>query len=201
MSGIGDMPLRALLEALAARTPAPGGGAAAGVVGGVGVALAGMVVAYSLGRADLAAHAGALDGAAGRLEAWRADLLRLADQDAEAYAHLNRVRRLPPEDPRRAEGLADAAWRCVEVPLRVLEVCTEAAELCAALVPITNRHLRSDLRIAALVCEAAAQSSACTVEINLGAVGDERAAEARRRTADLLARAVAALARVEQGAR
>src|SRR5262245_5876212 len=77
------------LEALAARTPTPGGGAVASAVGATAAALARMVVAYSLGKKSLAAHQPALEIAARELDVARALLLRLADEDAAAYALLS----------------------------------------------------------------------------------------------------------------
>ncbi|MFO0081526.1 MAG: cyclodeaminase/cyclohydrolase family protein, partial [Phycisphaerales bacterium] len=49
-SPLGEMRVADLLDSLAAKTPAPGGGTAACVVGPVGLALAGRVLSYSVGR-------------------------------------------------------------------------------------------------------------------------------------------------------
>ena len=51
---IGEQPVDALLAAIGARTPTPGGGAVAGLTLAIGAATGAMVVSYSEGRAALA---------------------------------------------------------------------------------------------------------------------------------------------------
>ena len=46
-----------LLDTIASKTPAPGGGYVAAAVGALGAALAGMVLAYSADKQSLATHA------------------------------------------------------------------------------------------------------------------------------------------------
>jgi len=85
MPTIDDYSLEELLEAIAARTPAPGGGAVASCIGALGAALASMVVAYSIRHRKLADHQEELQVAARRLMSARTLLLSLADEDAAAY--------------------------------------------------------------------------------------------------------------------
>ena len=98
----------AFLDALASKVPAPGGGAAAGVVGATAAATAGMVVSYSLGRKSLADHQGFLVECEGRLSRARAMFLALADEDAAAYTVLNGLMKLPEDHPERVAGWAGA---------------------------------------------------------------------------------------------
>lgn len=161
--------LGSFLDALAARSPSPGGGAAACVCGATGVALAGMVTAYSLGRKDLAAHQGALEDAQRQLARARSLLLSLAEEDAAAYAQLNALQKLAPDAAARRDGLAEAARACVQIPLAALAACVDVLRLLDALATrgAFNRHLRSDLAIAAVVLKAAGRACAINVRINL----------------------------------
>ena len=179
-----EAPLRSLtlesfLDALAAKSPTPGGGSAAGLVGATSAALAGMVVAYSLGKKDLAAHQGVLQDAAERLARARRLMLDLADEDAAAYGAVNELSRLPPDNPRRAD-LPAARLASVQVPLVMLATCADLLRLMESLSPITNRHLRSDLAIAATLAQGAAHSAFCNIRIN----AEELSAEDRRRSFD-----------------
>jgi formiminotetrahydrofolate cyclodeaminase len=168
-TGIAPMSVAGFLDALAAKTPAPGGGASACVAGALAAAQAEMVVAYSLGKKNLAEHQGRLESARAALAATRTVLLELADEDAAAYAELNRLQKLPEGDPAR-RGEPAATRRCVEIPAAALAACVNMLRLLADLPAITNKQLRSDLAIAATLAEAAARACDWNVRINVSFV-------------------------------
>ncbi|MFN0010429.1 MAG: cyclodeaminase/cyclohydrolase family protein [Phycisphaerales bacterium] len=189
---LASQPFGALLEAVAAKTPAPGGGAVACAAGALACALAGMVVAYSLGKKDLAAHQPALEDAHAQLARARAVLLALADEDAAAYGLLNELQRLPEGDARRA-GLGAAAQACVQVPLAALATCAQVLDVCRGLAGRSNKFLASDLEIAVLLGRAAAQACGVNVRVNLPTLeGDAAQNKAEGAASALLARALAA---------
>ncbi|HYE61580.1 MAG TPA: cyclodeaminase/cyclohydrolase family protein [Phycisphaerales bacterium] len=160
------------LKQTAAKTPTPGGGAVASAVGALSAALAQMVVSYSLGKKNLADHQPRLTEAALILERARAVLLELAEEDAAAYGLVNELQKLPEGDPRRAQ-LPAANAASVQVPLAVMAACVDLLRLFVTLAPITNRQLRSDLAIAAILAEATARGSRWNVEVNLAFLNDD----------------------------
>lgn len=162
-----------LLDALADRTPAPGGGAVAAAVGGLAAALAGMVTAYSLGKRTPEEHEPTLREAMDHLARARTDLLRLADADAEAYARLSEVMKMPKENPGRAEAFPGAVEAALDVPRAVLARCEEITDRLHTLAAIGNARLRSDLAIAALCTSAAAGSAVWMIRANLPMLDDE----------------------------
>lgn len=159
---ISEQTVAELLGAVAAKSPAPGGGAVVAAVGALAAVLGGMVVAYSSGKKSAGEH----NEAAATLERITHSLLDLADEDARAYAGLNRLQKLAEGDPRR-EGLARAAKMATGVPLRVLAECLQALDMLETLVGTSNRWLRSDLAIAAVLLEAAARAALWNVRINV----------------------------------
>lgn len=178
---IGAMAVGPLLERIASKTPAPGGGAVVGLVGALAASLGQMVLAYSQGRSAQPEHERALGDLA---EAWTdaaCRLLALADADAAAYARLNALQRLPEADPGRSQ-LPEAARRCMAVPMDVQREALVLLEQFLVLRPMANRWLLSDLRIAAILAEAVVRASACTVQANAPvlrrAVDDAAAAQA-----------------------
>jgi formiminotetrahydrofolate cyclodeaminase len=178
---VADLRVGELLALTSARTPTPGGGAIGAVTAALGAALAGMVVSYSIGRKDLAAFAPRLEHARAELEGWRAELLSLADADAEAYAKLNALQKLAPGDERRERELGAAVDGAVGVPVRCLRLCEKLSVLCQELAPITNRHLRSDLAVAAGLARAGAEAGAINARINLPLVEDQARRQAIER--------------------
>ncbi len=172
MQDIKTFPFGQFLDAIAAKTPAPGGGAVASAVGALAAALASMVVAYSLAKKNLAAHQPALERAAKSLERARGLLLELAQEDAAAYAQVNELQRLPDSDERRRREFPVAAAAAVQAPRATLGACCDLLRLCESLGASTNRMLRSDLAIAAVLAEAGARAAWWNVSVNLTLLPD-----------------------------
>lgn len=145
-----------LLEEVAAKTSAPGGGAVAALVVALGAALVEMVARFSDAQEEVAAAA--------RL---RARVAPLAQADADAYAAFLATR----DEAARS--------RTVEVPLEVAAVGAEVAALAAGLAERGNPNLRGDAVAAALAAAAGAKVGAKLVAINLRGRADERATRAR----------------------
>jgi formiminotetrahydrofolate cyclodeaminase len=173
MAGFGEMNVGGFLEQLGAKTPAPGGGAAACMAGATAAALAHMVVAYSLGKKNLAEHEPHLQQAATALTRARELMLQLADEDAAAYALVNELLKLPETEARRAAEMPAAAGAAVAVPRAAVALCIDMLRLIESLCGRSNRYLRSDLAIAAVLAEAATRSAWWNVNINLSLLSDE----------------------------
>lgn len=182
MTSLANIPFGALLEQVSAKTPTPGGGAVASAVGALAAALAGMVVSFSLGKKNLAAHTPALEDARARLERARALLLRLADEDAAAYGLCNELSRLPESDARRAAEYPAALRAAVQIPEAVAAACVDLLRLMDTLAPITNLQLRSDLGLAAELAEAAVRASNWNVWINTQGLPAPDAVDAHERS-------------------
>ena len=172
MPRFATLTLRDFLEQVGAKTPAPGGGAVASAAGAIAAALTKMVVAYSVGKKSLAEHQPALEDAARMLERTAALLMDLADEDAAAYGLVNELSRLPENDPRRIRDYPAATAAAVQAPMATLAACCDLLRLVETLAPITNRHLRSDLAISAVLAEAAGRSAWWNVAVNLPQMGD-----------------------------
>jgi formiminotetrahydrofolate cyclodeaminase len=199
------VPLRTLrleefLQHVGSKTPAPGGGAVACSTGATGAALAKMVVEYSLGKKNLAEHQPALTRAAAALSRLSDLFMLLADEDAAAYGLVNELSKLPESDPRRAREYAGAAAAAVQAPRAALAACADLLRLTETLVPITNRHLRSDLAIAGVLGEAAAKAAWWNVSVNLPLITDpERRAAVEAECRAEIERAVRQRAAIERG--
>jgi formiminotetrahydrofolate cyclodeaminase len=163
------MTVEAFLASVAARTAAPGGGAAAGVGCALGAALAEMAARFA-GLEDEAARAGAL----------RAEGLALAEADRAAYAPVLEAFRMPADDPGRASALRAAQSAAADVPLAIAEAGASAAVLAREVARLGKPGLRGDALAGADLAAAAARAAARLVEINLAdEPGDARVARAR----------------------
>lgn len=175
MSDLSSSEFGTLLESVAAKSPAPGGGAVASIAGALGAALGSMVVAYSVDRKSLAVYADTLASAGQELGDARTKLLRLGDEDAAAYSALNAAWKIDKSDPTRDKQIADAAALAIVPPMGVITTCTNLLGLLESLCGKSNRNLRSDLAIAAVLAEAAARSSRWNVLVNMPMLGSDEA--------------------------
>lgn len=198
MHSVTDVPLGEFLNRICEKTPSPGGGAVASAAGALGAALAKMVVAYSLGKKNLAEHQPALERAGEALGRTIQMLLQLAEEDAAAYAMVNELSRLPETDPRRIQDYPAAVEAAVQAPRAVVAVCCDLLRLLESLTTTSNRHLRSDLAIAAILAEAAAKGGWWNVSVNLPLLQDEsRRAVLRAECQKLLADAATRRVHIE----
>jgi formiminotetrahydrofolate cyclodeaminase len=156
------------LDQLAARTPAPGGGAVAAVTCAMAAGLVEMAAAFDAG--------GQLDAVGARAHALRVQVAALAAADGRAYAGVLEALRMP-AGSERTRCLDAAVSGAIECPMLVLEIAAEVATLAADVAARGNRNLEGDAVTGALVAEAAARSAASLAQLNVSmlsrhAVGD-----------------------------
>jgi formiminotetrahydrofolate cyclodeaminase len=185
-----SLPLERFLDELASYAPTPGGGTAAAAAGAMGASLAEMVSRLTLSKEKYAASHAAVRPIADAAFSARAEFLRLAREDAEAYDGVVAARRLPKESDdeksARARALAEANRRATEVPMRTAR---SAARLLAALPELAekgNPNAASDVGAAALLLEACVEAALLNVGINLSGIADASfVADMQRETAEL----------------
>ncbi|MGH9859948.1 MAG: cyclodeaminase/cyclohydrolase family protein [Candidatus Acidiferrales bacterium] len=190
-----------MLQALASKSPTPGGGAVAALTLALGAALAQMVLNYSIGKKSLEAHAHIHEEALSQLQEMRDRALELADEDAAAYQALNAMLRRK-DDPPSVEERKETVAHAISIPMEILQHAAKLAELLGHLAGTTNTLLDSDLAMAAILADAAAQSACWNVRINLPALADEAdRAKARAEMDELAQRAAGAARRVQDSLR
>ena len=183
-----DLTLTEFGEKLASSEPVPGGGSASAVAASLAASLVAMVATLSQNRPRYASHVALHEMAIPVANRLARDLLDLADEDAAAYAACAMALKLP------REAFADKEFRdqqvkatarvAAEVPLRAVERCHDVLVLTEALAGRSNVNASSDLRVAALLAEAAGHGAAENVLVNLPLIGEDdwtRQAEARVR--------------------
>ena len=160
------------LDRLAANTPAPGGGAVAALTAAIGAALGSMVISYTRGKKAFRDQEDELAEAHARLTTIRTMLLNLAAEDADAYARLNALMKLPDDHPDRQTHWADAVRNAIDVPRAGLATCVSLARLLDGLLGRSNQWLASDLAIAAALAAAGARAFSFNVIVNLPQLDD-----------------------------
>jgi formiminotetrahydrofolate cyclodeaminase len=166
------------LEQLAARVPAPGGGATAALHAAQSAALLGMVARYSDGHRYVADEP-MISKVRRQADAARGEALALAEADATAFAAVAAAYQLPSRDPvdqvARAEAIAAAVAAAAEPPAAVVALAGRLVVLAEELLPVGNPNLLPDVAAAAEAARAAATTARVSVEINLVGVADDAA--------------------------
>jgi formiminotetrahydrofolate cyclodeaminase len=186
-----DLTLSEFAGGLASPDPVPGGGSASAVAAALGASLVAMVATLSQGRPKYADHAALYEAAAPAARRLADELFTLADEDARAYAACAIALKLPREafadKEYRDRQIRETAQVAAEVPLRCVESCREVLVLAEALAGRSNVNASSDLRVAALLLQAAGHGAAENVLVNLPLIGTNDWTEAtEKRVRELL---------------
>lgn len=143
---------------------APGGGTGAALALALG--LAGLRKAVALSRGGKGALADAdLDALADSLPAER-ELLELAREDHEAWAHLLAATQRPKSDPGRAAAVKAARGPAIAVPERLIALALPVAEAAARVAREGNPYLVNDAAIACELALAAARVARLNARTN-----------------------------------
>jgi formiminotetrahydrofolate cyclodeaminase len=163
------------LAQLAARVPAPGGGATAALHAAQAAALVAMVARYS-DSAKYAAHAEEITTITATADRLRQNALGLAEEDAAAFTAVTTAYGLPKGTPEevaaRSAAISRALVAAAHVPAIVIAVAEQVLGLAEQLLPIGNRNVVSDVAAAAEAARAAATTARVNVEVNLGGIKD-----------------------------
>ncbi|UAK30423.1 cyclodeaminase/cyclohydrolase family protein [Nocardia asteroides] len=191
----GEATLAQYLSDLAAKIPAPGGGAVAALHAAQGAALVAMVARYTT-RAKDAENRPVVDRIIEAADAASTRALALADADAAAFTAVGAAYKLPKDSPEdlaaRKAAIEAALIEAARVPAAVVDEADEVLSLAAELFPIGNPNVVTDIGAAAGACRAAAATSQLNIEINvasLPAAEGDRFAPVLMRIEEITARA------------
>ena len=170
------------LDAVAADTPAPGGGSVAALAGALAAALTAMVARLTLGRKKYVAVQAEMETLVAESERLRAALAARVAQDAEAYDQVVAAYRLPKatdeERNTRQEAIQQALALAAEVPLSTARDAVAALELARAAARLGNANALTDAGTAAHMARAAFEGAALNVRVNANQVLDRGQAAA-----------------------
>ena len=172
------MPVRnetveAFLTQLAARVPAPGGGATAALHAAQSASLVAMVARYSNGARY---NVGLMARIVAEADGLRHEALSLAEADAAAFGAVSDAYQLPKETSEqrqsRSAAIEAALTGAAQPPAGVIRTAARLIELSDELLPAGNRNVITDVAAAAEAARAAAVTSRVNIEVNLRGISD-----------------------------
>ena len=165
--------IAAFLDQLAARVPAPGGGATAALHAAQAAALLAMVARYSNGARY---NAELMNRIVTEADELREDALALAEADADAFGAVAEAYRLPRETEQeqsaRSASISSALAGAARPPADVVRTALLLTSLAEELLPAGNRTMITDVAAAAEAARAAAVTARLIIEVNLKGMTD-----------------------------
>lgn len=162
-----DASLGNLLDAVAAKRPTPGGGAVAAICGALAAATGEMVLNYSIGRKATPQFDAPLGEQLAALTRARTLLLRLMEEDQEAFATLTEIKKSP-DTPDKATRVAEAQQVCIAVPQEITVAAIQLLTIADAVAEMSNRYVLSDLAVCCELAMATVRSGLHNVRVNVG---------------------------------
>lgn len=174
------------LEKAASRTPAPGGGCIAAAAGAMGAAMASMTANFTIGKKGYESAREEAEKILKASESARKKLAALAEEDISSYEKVSAAYKLPADTDElkqeKKEKIRESLLLAMQPPFETARECVQVMRLLPRLAAVGNKNLISDVGVAAFMLNAAMESAALNVEINLKAIGDEALKSEKRNT-------------------
>ena len=172
-----DLSMTAFVHETASESPAPGGGSIAASMGAMGAALATMV-------ANLSSHKRGWDDRWEEFSDWAVkgkahhdELLRLIDEDTDAFNKIMDAFGLPKgsdaEKAERDKAIQAATKYAIEIPFRVMQAAYDSMEVIKAMAEHGNPNSVSDAGVGAICARSAVMGAYLNVRINSGELADK----------------------------
>ena len=178
------------LEQLSSSAPIPGGGGASAAVGAFASAQGLMVTNLTVGKKKYAAVEEEILEIREKLEQKKQDLVRMVDEDAEAFEPLAKAYRMPKEteeEQAEKEKVMEAALKnAAEAPLCIMKTIVDTMEMIRVLGEKGSRRAVSAAGVAILFAQAALEGASLNIFINIKLMKDQEEAERLNYLADQL---------------
>jgi glutamate formiminotransferase/formiminotetrahydrofolate cyclodeaminase len=176
-----NMKLTQFADETASESPAPGGGSISAYVGALGISLGTMV-------ANLSSHKKGWDDRWAEFSGWadkgqhiKDQLIKMVDEDTKAFNKIMDAFSLPKatdeEKKSRKQAIQAATQYAIEVPFKVMQLCSDSLPVIKAMAEIGNPNSISDAGVGALCARAAIYGAFLNVRINASGLDDKAYAE------------------------
>lgn len=160
-----------LLNEVASKSPAPGGGSVAALSGSFGAALVSMVCNLTLGKKKYRAVEEDMNAVLSEAETLKKELLTLSREDIEAFNEVLKAFQISDEEEKK-ESLEKAYKNAANVPLKVAKRCQRVMELAQITTRKGNKNAITDSGVGALMAYSGLKGAVLNVKVNLREIED-----------------------------
>jgi formiminotetrahydrofolate cyclodeaminase len=168
MSRLKSLTISEFCDLVSSKSPTPGGGSTACLVGAMAASLLEMYLVLSIGKEKCFANEPKLIDVQNNLSGFKEKLLDLADSDAEAFSQV-----MAAYKGGNDEEIQKALFGATSVPAATCKYCGEIIKLAKSVEGLGNANAESDLKSAIHLAKGALLSALENVEINLKEIKDE----------------------------
>lgn len=176
-NALANLTISDFADKTASESPAPGGGSVSAYLGALGVSLATMVANLSAAKKGWEDKFDEFSGWAEKGQVLKAALVKLVDEDTEAFNKIMAAFGLPKntegEKEARKEAIQNATRNAIEVPFTVMQKALESMQLINAMAEKGNPNSVSDAGVGALCARSAVIGAHLNVKINAGGLDDK----------------------------
>jgi len=158
---IGKKRIEDFLKEVASKTPTPGGGAAAALVGALAASLVEMVCNLSIGKKGYEKKSQALKSIKFKAANLKEKLLVLADQDAIAFDNVMKAYRL-----KNRNNIKKALLTATNIPSQTAKLAKEVSGLAVKVAKLGNKNAYSDAICAQHLASSSFESAYENIKIN-----------------------------------
>ncbi len=165
-----DKKISEFLEALGSRSPVPGGGSAAALVGSLGASLLCMVIHFTIGKKGYEREASEMKKVLLASYRLRDRLTRLVDEDTQSYLEVSRAQRtakLLTQKEAKEKVLRKALRKALASSLSICKSSHRGILLSQKVIQRGNAHLKSDAKAASFFFFASFHAAFLMCEANL----------------------------------
>ncbi len=161
----------------ASESPAPGGGSVAAGVGALGAALGTMVANLSASKRGWGDRWEEFSDWAEKGKKSYETLVKLVDQDTQAFNQIMEAFQLPKETPldihTRKNAIRTATLQAIEIPFKVMQAAYESMDVLETMVQTGNPNSVTDAGVGALCASAAVSGAYLNVLVNASGYDDK----------------------------
>jgi glutamate formiminotransferase/formiminotetrahydrofolate cyclodeaminase len=169
--------VRGFVEAVGARSSAPGGGSVAALMGALGAALGAMGGWLTYGRRKYEHLDAEMRAALPPLVEVQEALLRAVDADTNAFADFMKALRMPKDTDaqkeKRRTAMQEGLKKATRVPFHSMELADRAWDPMLQVARVGQYSSRSDVEVGAKALEACLYGAYRNVVVNLADIRDE----------------------------
>ncbi|MCD6231426.1 cyclodeaminase/cyclohydrolase family protein [Candidatus Aerophobetes bacterium] len=160
--------LREFIEETSSKTPIPGGGSVAALIGALGASLLCMVANFTIGKKRFRDVEEKVKSILEDIEKAKLELSRLVEEDAKDYLRFSQ------RDRDNENACQEILKEITLTPLKTSKLSLKVIRLARELLGRSNPYLISDIAVGVLLAEAALRSAGFNVQINLKSIKDEK---------------------------